>query len=364
MKTRTQIKTDRFLGVFIAVMLNWIVRLLGMLLRMDHSLNKEFKTIVVCKFKGMGSIVQATPLLQTLRQNFPKAKIIFVTTLSNFELLSKISCVDRVICINDRSFFRLAVSSAKTLWALWKLRVSVYLDLEIYSNFSSLVTTLSLAHNRIGFYRQASHYRMGIYTHMMYYNIKAPISKVYLQFAMLLQCKNPVETLFPLPFEKQEEVGGLRGDSANNYIVINPNASDLRIERRWDKENFTELIRRIRAGHPGRTIVLIGAPSEQAHVGEISRQFAGDEAVKDVSGKTRLDELLQLLKNAGLLITNDTGPMHLAFALGTQTLPCSDPVRRPSTAKTTTAGWFTTMFTAAPVCTSLIYPPAKETTNA
>ncbi len=327
MKTRTQIKTDRFLGVFIAVLLNWLVRLLGKILRIDHTLNKNFKTIAVCKFKGMGSIVQATPLLQSLRRSFPDSTIVFVTTTANLQLLSKIPCIDRVVAINDTSFFRLAGSSTKALFALWKLHISVYLDLEIYSNFSSLITTLSLARHRAGFYRQASHYRMGIYTHMMYYNIKAPISQVYLQFAHLLNCGQITESLYPLAVEPDNAFFNGLNLRDTKYLVVNPNASDLRIERRWQKENFIQLIASIRTRFPQLSVVLIGAPAESQHVADISAAFAADTKVVDVAGKTQLDDLLCLLHHAELLITNDTGPMHLAFALKTTTLalfgPCS-----------------------------------------
>ena len=327
MKTKTQIKIDHFIGYFIAIVINWVVRLLGILLRLDHSLSKPPRSIVVCKFKGMGSIIQSTPLLQTLRLNFKDANIVFVSSKANRALLKKIPDINDIIIIDDSSVINLAATTFRALLALWKLRVSVYLDLEIYSNFSSLITTLSLARNRAGYYRQASHYRKGIYTHMMYYNIKAPISKVYLQFAHLLHCGQIVETLFPLPLLQSAYLSEAINTGSGKYIVINANASDLRIERRWPKERFVELIQNIMAHHPEYKLVLVGSVAEREYVGSISRHFAGNQYVIDITGKTSLDGLLQIIKNAEIIITNDTGPMHLAFSLGVKTLalfgPCS-----------------------------------------
>ena len=275
----------------------------------------------------MGSIIQSTPLLQTLKLSFPEARIVFITTQVNMALISKIAMVDEVICINDASFFRLISSTTKALFTMWRLRIGVYLDLEIYSNFSSLITTLSLARNRMGFYRQASHYRMGIYTHMMYYNIKAPISKVYLQFANLLNCPKIEERLYSPAVESSYLLFDRWRLKEQPYIVVNPNASDLRIERRWDKGNFVALIQRIMEIYSDYKIVLIGSDSEKEYVGSISKLFAHNPRVIDLSGKTGLEDLLYLLKNAALLITNDTGPMHIAFSLQTKTLalfgPCS-----------------------------------------
>lgn len=67
-------------------------------------------------------------------------------------------------------------------------KIEVYIDLEIYSHFSTLVTTLSLARNRFGYYLRSSQYRMGCNTHMLFYNIQHPIAQTYLQFARLLGC--------------------------------------------------------------------------------------------------------------------------------------------------------------------------------
>ena len=89
MNTSTEIKIDRIIIKPIAYILNLFVRLAGKLFRIDHTLNKEFNTLAISKYKGMGSIIQATPLIQSLRKNYPEAKIIFITTQANEELLKK-----------------------------------------------------------------------------------------------------------------------------------------------------------------------------------------------------------------------------------------------------------------------------------
>lgn len=329
MNTKTQIKTDRLIGIFNSLFVNIIVRLLGKVLRIDHNLNKNFKTIAVCKYKGMGSIIQSTKLLQSLRNKFPDSRIIFISTNANKGVLMKINIIDSVLLIDDKNVLSLFISVIKLLYQLWKLKIDVYIDLEIYSNFSSLITTLSIAKNRLGFYRQASHYRMGIYTHMMYYNIKAPIANVYLQMSGLLNCTT-TDIIFP-PLNttiEKEQINIIVGNSnKSTYVVINPNASDLRIERRWDKNNFVILIDNINELFPEKIIVLIGGENEADYVNGLYSNLKYDNKVINLSGKTNLDELIGVIKYAELLITNDTGPMHIAFALNTKTLalfgPCS-----------------------------------------
>jgi hypothetical protein len=89
MKTNVQVKTDRYLGWLLCVILRVFVRFLGFVLRINHrNLDRKFDRIVVCKFKGMGSIVQASALLKSLRDSFPDAEIVFVSSTANAGILN------------------------------------------------------------------------------------------------------------------------------------------------------------------------------------------------------------------------------------------------------------------------------------
>lgn len=309
------------MGVFIAFPLNFLVRLVGFVTNFDHSLKGKKKNIVVCKYKGMGSIIQSTPLIQTLKTNYPNAKITFVSSVENKSILERITIIDQVLLVDDRKISGLIGSSTRLLIRLIRMRADLYIDLEIYSNFSSIITTFSMAKDRFGYYLNTSKYRMGMYTHMMYFNTNSPISESYLQFARLLNCEKIIHHQFVF-VEKKELHPQL-----DNYIVINSNASDLRIERRWPKQSFIDLIHSVRESNNELSIVLIGAKNEAEYVAEISNVFSEDAKVLDLSGKTTLDELIELIRHSNFVITNDTGPMHMSSALQKKTIalfgPCS-----------------------------------------
>jgi len=319
------------MGLPLVYTLNVVARVLGFMLRIDHSLSKPVKTIAVCKFVGLGSIIQATPLLQTLRKNYPDANIIFISNESNSALLKHIQGIDKVLTISDKGVFTLILTTAKLLFRLWKQKPDIYIDLEIYSNYSSVIATMSLSKNRIGFFKNDKTYRKGIYTHMLYFNVKSPISQTYLQFARLLGCKNIVTELLLNTYNINQETVQIIDQKLNTtlekYIVVNPNASDLRIERRWDLDNFATLILKICEEFPEHKIILIGAKNETGYVNRLSSQLSAKENVVNSSGKLSIEELLILIDNSDLMITNDTGPMHIAFALKVKTValfgPCS-----------------------------------------
>lgn len=330
LKLKFKIRIDKVIGLPIVYLLNVLARILGFLLRIDHSLDRPVKTIAVCKFVGMGSVVQSSPLLKTLRENYPEARIVYVTNSSNLSLFQLINDVDAVFHVSDKSISSLISSSFLLIVKLWKNRPDVFIDLEIYSNYSSVITTMSLARNRMGFFKDDKTYRKGLYTHMIFYNIKSPVSQTYLQFARLLGCKkiNSKVLMDASKIEAQTLISinqKLNTILSSDYILINPNASDLRLERRWPANNFVQLIKTISLEYPSFKIVLIGDINESVYVNTIVSQAQVD--VVDSSGKLSLTELIALIANSMLLITNDTGPMHLAFALNIKTVslfgPCS-----------------------------------------
>lgn len=157
---------------------------------------------------------------------------------------------------------------------------------------------------------------------MMFFNNKVPISEVYLQISRLFGVNHTKNELYPL----HESLPQLENAPSKKYIVINPNASDLRLERRWGADKFKALILKLIAHYPDKEILIVGSEAERPYS---KKAVEGIDAgnVKNLAGKTSINELIGLIHKAILVITNDTGPMHIAFACKTPTVclfgPCS-----------------------------------------
>ena len=323
MKTRTKVYIDRLAGVPLAWLLNIAARILGKLLRRDHSVTTEnVRTIVVSKYVGMGSIIQATPLIRSIRAAFPQAGLIFVTSQSCRRMVERLEHVDRIITVDDRGLFRVIRTSICTLAELIWFRPDLYFDLELYSAYSCVMSLLSLSRNRIGFYRESAQHKRGSYTHLMYFNTRNPIRHVYLQLGRAVGCQ-PIESdrLGRIRIDNQdrnEVTAKLQplGIKARGYLVINPNASDLMIERRWPVNRFAELIERL-LDQLDYHIILIGSPGERPFVTGLASQVRGNTRGRlvNLAGELSMGALLALLEQARCLITNDTGPMHMGWAL-------------------------------------------------
>ena len=190
MKTHTKIVIDRLVGLPLAWLLNGAARILGRLLRRDHSImDGNVQTIAISKYVGMGSIIQATPLIRSLRVTFPNATIIFVTGTACRRMVERLEHIDQIITVDDRGLFALARTTLEAIAQLLRARIDLYFDLEVYSAYASIMSLVILSRNRIGFYRESAQHKKGIYTHLMYFNTRSPIRYVYLQLARAVGCE-------------------------------------------------------------------------------------------------------------------------------------------------------------------------------
>jgi ADP-heptose:LPS heptosyltransferase len=330
MNTGLQVQIDRYAGRIACILLRVVVRIVGKVLRINHRLDRRFDRIVVCKFKGMGSIVQASAMLDALKKQYPNAELVFVSTKANAGILKAYpQHIDRMILLDDSAAIKLMGSTLGMLLNLWKFRPQVYIDLEVYSNFSSLVCTLSAATNRIGYYKSDKDYRSGLYTHLMYYNIKAPLMEIYLQMARLLGETTTQPRLIKPTYNREVALSELKAAGLNteSYWVINPNASDLRLERRWDAEHVVALMDVLLERNPSLHIALCGSKAEQNYVTGIEAKCNHKNRIVNLAGKTGFNALLGLIDGADRIITNDTGPLHLSLAFEKDVVglfgPCS-----------------------------------------
>ena len=96
------------------------------------------------------------------------------------------------------------------------------------------------------------------------------------------------------------------------YVVIHPGA--LQVTKRWNAGRYAELASALQAD--GVTIALTGGPGEDAIVAEVARHVEGATILLGLS----IPELAELIRGARVYIGNDSGPMHLATAVGTPTV--------------------------------------------
>lgn len=333
MRLNKKILLDRYLAKPAAFLLNLFVWPLGKMIPRNHDDSAEkVKVIAIAKFLGMGSILRATPMIRALKQKYPRAQYIFITTLKNKPLAENIPLFDKLLFIRDTSMANIFVDTLALIFKLWQYRIDLYFDLEVYSGFSAVVTILSLARNRYGFYRVSTRFRTAVNTHMLYFNNHQHISKVYLQFARACGIKNmdyKIEKI-QLPARSAAELAqwmGRQGISEQTpCLLINPNASDLLLERRWPGHYFAALINAL-AVHWKNPICLVGSPEERPYVTGLWNSLSEEaKAISfNMAGEVSLEAVMALIERAKLMITNDSGLYHIAVSFATPVISLWGP---------------------------------------
>jgi ADP-heptose:LPS heptosyltransferase len=102
-----------------------------------------------------------------------------------------------------------------------------------------------------------------------------------------------------------------------DYVVVNINSEAS--SRRLTVEKATSLLNALRRSIQ-QPIVLIGASKEAAFVQTVLENLSDNTNVESIAGKTSLPRLVEVLAGAAVMVTTDSGPAHLANALGTHTV--------------------------------------------
>lgn len=329
---KNKIFIDHTFGFIAAFIMRFFTRLAGIILRRDHTLPKNPEVITVAKIVGLGSIVYTGILCRSLKERFPNCRLIYITSSGSFELVKRMNYIDEIQLINDKNIFSMIRSTILLILRLWRYRPVLYFDMEVYSSWSAILATFSLALNRYGFYRKNAEFKKGMHTHMIFFNTKRHISEIYSQMALCVE-GNPNLSLINILNISSEDKAlcsqtlkeiGLNDDS---IILVNINASDLLIERRWPAEKWRDYLEQITQQFPDYTFLLIGSPGEYEYVSALYKKLseATRKKVFNVAGQFTFGAFLALIERCVIMVTNDSGPLHFAVALNKPTISIWGP---------------------------------------
>ncbi|MEG3616827.1 glycosyltransferase family 9 protein [Magnetovibrio sp. PR-2] len=278
------------------------------------------KKVLVVKFFGIGSLVIATPFFAEARKRFPNAQIHLLTLSSNRPVMGMIEDVDQVHYVDlGNNLFSAVLAYVGTLWRTYWGRFDVLIDMEFYTRASAVVSLASWSPVRIG-YHAAGIYRGGLQNHRVTFNSYWHVTKNFMSLLEPYGYDHSDDDVLPhltIPDGLSEQAQAVIDNVGPRYIVVNVNAGELAFERRWYPKRFAELGQKL-SQHYELPCVFIGAPSERAYVDAVVAQVLelGGRAV-NTAGELDLCSMAQICREARLVISNDSGPLHVAAATGT-----------------------------------------------
>ena len=324
---RRKIRLAKFLDDRVGPVLIFALRLFEALLGRPHKrfadqdpAPERVRKILFIKFWGMGSVVLSEPAVRHLNSKYSRASIHYLTLRRNRELFSLVAGVSKVHTLSFGSWTSLLTDSLRLVKTLRREQFDLVFDGEFFVNYSGLVAR-AVCGSVIGFSRTDGRKKM-------IQDVSVPFRDdrhAATQFLGLVSAGALSDDGFAKPKlalqgsetgPPSETTGWtIFGPAQRPYLVMNVNASPLAVERRWSGDNFVRLGRALLEAY-NVDIVLTGSESESGYVGVVERGF-DNMRVHNLCGELSLRGLASLLREAACLISNDSGPIHLASALDT-----------------------------------------------
>jgi len=324
---------DFWVGVpltFLLTLLQRIRRFVGA----APALTSPPRNILFIQLAEMGTMVVAYPALRKARELFPDATLYFLCfkqIRASVDILGIIP-PDNVITIDASSVTSLARDTLAFPGRARSRSIDTVINMEAFVRYSSVVSWMSGATRRVGFHRfnQEGLYTGDLLTHHVLYNPHVHTTHTFLDLVHALvapadqvpRVKRPrANDSFEVPkiapdavaaaelWRKLELIAPGIG-SARKLVVINPNASDQFPMRRLPLDSFIEITRQL-LNDPDVYVLISGVASEKPDAQIICSRIESPRVV-DLTGRTTLLELLHVFDLAHVLVTNDSGPAHLA----------------------------------------------------
>ncbi len=286
--------------------------------------------ILLVKLSALGDVIHTLPSLAALRGHYPEAHLTWVVEEAAADLIRGHPCLDRVIVSRRKTWLneirrgRISPTLREIRAFLRELRDRPYdLVIDFHGLLkSSLLVALSRGKRRLGYdsWQELSG---------LFLNEKVPedLSKHavdrYLDLVYHLGVSPlPRDFLIDLPDEAEKKVAAMLNAGGiipgKPFIVISPLA--LWETKLWSDEGFADVASAI-GEKLNLPVVLVG--SDRRPVEGISSRVKGNPV--NLAGETSLKELACLLEKASLVLSTDSGPMHLAAAVGTPVVALFGP---------------------------------------
>jgi len=282
--------------------------------------------IALVKLSSLGDVVHALPVAVTLRACRPDAHITWVVESSESAVLQGHDAIDEILAVDTR-LWRRARRPARLLRAARDLLVlrrrlaatgfDVVIDLQGLLK-SGLVTAATGAALRVGFARGRCREPLSaVFTNR---RITPPTSSRHVieQYLSTLSAlditASKVEFRVPASRQAEARVDGFLAATGlkprDRLVVVSPGAG--REAKRWPVTRYRELATRLRDEAAAATVVAWG-PGEA----DTAQAITGPAAAL-LAPPTSIPELVALLRRATAVVASDTGPLHLAAAVGTR----------------------------------------------
>ena len=288
----------------------------------------EIKRVVVRGTNWVGDSVMTLPALRALRRVLPEAKITLVVRPSARGIFADVDFVDEVLVYDRRNVWSVVPQIRE-----WRRRQFDLAMLFQNAFEAALIPALAGVPVRLGYATEA---RQALLTHPLplpdwrssrhevFYYLYLVTALEQMLFGTSAICESDPDASLEISNARKTEAENLlraKGVREGEPVVVLCPGSINSRAKRWPAEAYATLADRLIESNC--QVLLIGSPNEVDVSNEVISHM--QQRPIDFTGKTSVDQVTALLALADLVVTNDTGPAHIAAALGRPTLVIFGP---------------------------------------
>lgn len=292
---------------------------------------KRGSRVLLVQTSFLGDTLLTLPLANKIKEVLPGCRLTVLTRPETADLFSRSPAVDEVLLDDKRG----ADSGLAGLWRMSRRLRAARFDLALVAHRSfrsALAVRLARIPHRIGFSTSAGYF---FFSETVYFPWGMP--ELERNLALLTPLKPDLKTdsrdaLYlagtngSSKMKSGSIIDRLRADGMpRNAILVGLHPGSVWPTKRWLPERFVDLAARL-AREEGVQVILIGGQGDKELCGGIKAE-AGKN-ILDWSGRTTLNELLELAGHLKLFVTNDSGPMHITAAHGVPTIAIFGPTTK------------------------------------
>jgi heptosyltransferase I len=285
--------------------------------------------ILIVRLGALGDIVHAIPVAAALRRAHPSARIDWLVSAKHRDILDLVPVIDRRLVINDRGSATGGASLWTTIGELRRQRYDVAIDLQGLIK-SAVLARSSGAARAIGFssgYARESMARL-FYTDAYdggrggLFDPRETRHVVAINLAVLgLLGITPGPPEFPIEQVDSAAARQATNATGGHYALLNPGAAWP--NKRWPADRLGAVAAALRERHGLMSVVLWG-PGEEMLAQDVVAAASGAAVT---ASRTTIADVVALARGAAVMVSGDTGPTHIASAVGTPLVGIYGPTR-------------------------------------
>ena len=332
MKVDTMRRIDFFVGVPLCFLGTILYKICHLFCRPQR---KKTQNVLFIELSEMGSAILVDPAMRKLRRE-AGANIYFAIFKKNKASLKLLNTVpeENIYAIRENSMPLFFYDMFKFVFWTRKTKIDAVVDLELFSRVTALMTGFSGAPVKVGYhaFHNEGLYRGNFLTHKVAYNPHIHITANFIAMVNALLSEKE-EIPYSKTLIKPEELTLAKASVTDGeketirmivrecfadfdprkykIVLINPNASELLIQRRWPPPHYVQLIKMILEKSPRALVLITGDPREREEAEHLRKQVAHDRCV-NFAGKVSFAQLPHLYNVSEFMVTNDSGPGHFA----------------------------------------------------